>query len=134
MSKKLRQKKLGKHHQIAYQATDYHHILFQKRHWQQGYAKALREHPYMGKYIPRATLHREIHSKIHDVPTPNGVDCKRAYNQLLELERQGLIDIEQDTLEQRIEFLIEVWEESCPATVAILKWQRDVVNKFYERR
>lgn len=135
MSKKKKWKKrLGRHRQIAFNATDYHHILFQRRHWQQGYAKALREHPYMGKYIPTGTLHREIHSKIHDIPTPNGVDCRRAYNRLIEWERQGIIDVEHDTLEERIQFLIDVWEETCPATVAILKWQQEVVRKFYERR
>lgn len=135
MSKQKKWKrKVGKHRQIAYKATDYHHILFQKRHWQQGYAKALREHPYMGKYIPVATLHRSIHSKIHDVPTPNGAECRRAYNRLVKLEQEGLIDIQNDTLETRIQFLIDVWEEDCPATVAILKWQQDVVRKFYEGR
>lgn len=132
MSKKKR--KLGKHRQIAYNATDYHHILFQRKHWQNGYAKALREHPYMGKYIPTHSLHREIHSKIHDVPTPNGNMCRHAYHELLNREREGLIDIQHDTLEQRIDFLIEMWEASCPATVAILKWQKEVVQKFYEGR
>lgn len=133
MSKKKR-KKQGKHKQIAYQATDYHHILYQRKHWQQGYAKLLREHPYMGKYIPTATLHRAIHSKIHDVPTPNSKDCKRAYHELLNREAGGLIDIQYDTLEQRIDFLIEMWQRTCPATVAILKWQKEIVHKFYERR
>lgn len=133
MSKKKKVKRC-RHRQFAYKATDYHHILFQRKHWQNGFARALRNHPYMGKYIPVGTLHREIHSKIHDIPTPNGVDCRRAYNRLLEWERMGWIDVKNDTLEQRIQFLIDVWEDSCPATVAILKWQQEVVRKFYEGR
>lgn len=130
----MSRRKKKKRRQVAYNAADYHHILFQRRHWKQGYAKLLREHPYMGKYIPTATLHREIHSKIHDIPTPNGVDCRRAYNRLIEWERQGIIDVECDTLEERIQFLIDIWKDTCPATVAILEWQKDVIRKFYERR
>lgn len=110
---------------------DFHHLLFQKRHWQQGYAKALREHPYMGKHIPRGTLHREIHSKIHDVPCPNGKECKLAFEEVLRREREGLIDVENDTCEQRLDLLIGLWAEKCPATTAILQWQREVIAKYY---
>lgn len=112
---------------------DFHHILYQRRHWNQGYAKALREHPYMGKMIPMATLHREIHSKIHDIPCPNGKECRMAYEELCRRERLGLIDPVYDTVEQRIDFLIEMWKDECPATVAVLEWQKQVVSKFYQR-
>ena len=112
---------------------DYHHFLFQKRHWQNGYAKALREHPYCGKYIPQFTLHRELHSKIHDVPCPNGKECRRAYFHLLEAEKNGEIDVKFDTAEQRLDFLIREWADDCPATVAILKWQKEVIHKFYSK-
>lgn len=87
----------------------------------------------MGKYIPRDTLHRALHSKIHDVPCPEGRDCRRAFDELLRRERAGLIDVEHDTCEQRLDFLIELWGETCPATTAILQWQRDIIRKFYER-
>lgn len=111
---------------------DKHHILFQGRHWHQGYARALREHEYLVKYIPRDTLHREIHSKIHDVPVPRGKECRIAFEELCHRERLGLIDIEHDTIEQRIDFLIEMWQEAnCEATIAILKWQKQIVSKFY---
>lgn len=116
----------------ARRSDDWHHFLFQRRHWQQGYAKALREHPYMGKYIPRDTLHREIHSKIHDIPTPNGSECKLAFEELIKREREGTIDVERDSCARRLNFLIELWREKCPATVAILEWQRDVIAKFYK--
>lgn len=86
----------------------------------------------MGKYIPRDTLHRALHAKIHDVPVPNGKECKRAFEELMRLEAAGLIDVENDTCEQRLDFLISLWKDSCPATTAILEWQRDVIRKFYE--
>ena len=126
--------KKKRRHYSYHTGTDRHHILFQGRHWQNGYAKALREHTYMTKYIPRNSLHREIHSKIHDVPCPNGRECKKAFEELCRREREGLIDLEYDTLEQRIDFLIEMWQEdNCEATIAILKWQKQIVSKFYSK-
>ena len=116
---------------IDYNALNYHHLLFQGRHWKTGYAKLLREHPYMGKYIPMATLHRLIHSKIHDIPTPNGKECRLAYELICQLEAKGKIDIINDSIEKRLTLLIDLWKDACPATVEILKWQRDVVTKFY---
>ena len=56
----------------------------------------------MGKYIPQATLHREIHAKIHDVPTPNGAECRMAYNEIVRLEKIGAIDIVNDSVEKRL--------------------------------
>lgn len=112
---------------------DFHHFLYQRKHWQQGYAKLLREHPYFGKYMPQFSLHSEIHSKIHDVPCPNGKECRRAYFHLIEAERNGEIDVRFDTGEQRLDFLINEWEDACPATVAILKWQKEVIHKFYSK-
>lgn len=85
----------------------------------------------MGKYIPQATLHREIHAKIHDVPTPNGSECRMAYNEICRLEKLGKIDTVNDSVEKRLDLLISLWADKCPATVAILKWQRDIVAKFY---
>ena len=110
-----------------------HHLLYQGRHWKQGYAKLLRESPYFKVLIPRDTLHRAIHSKAHDLPTPNGVDCKRAYQLMVEGIASGRLDPEHDTAERRLDFLIEVWEDDCPATVAMLRWQRDIIHKFFER-
>ena len=114
-------------------SSDYHHFLFQKKHWQQGYAKILREHPYMGAYIPRNTLHRGLHSKLHDIPVPNGKECKFAFEELHRLEMAGKIDVN-DSPTKKLNFLISVWRESCPATVAILEWQRDIIAKFYNER
>jgi hypothetical protein len=107
------------------------HFLYQKRHWQQGYAKALRNHWYCGAYIPQFTLHRAIHSKLHDVPVPNGKDCKRAYEELIRRENEGAIS-KDDTPMQRLAFLIEMFSETCPATTAILVWQLQIVTKFFD--
>lgn len=113
-------------------AVDYHHILFQGRHWKQGYAKILREHGYCGGYIPQNTLHRIIHSKIHDVPTPNGSDCRKALEVINNLLLEGKISLD-DRLDIKIGVIAECFRENCPATTAVLDWQREVVSKFYAR-
>lgn len=115
---------------VNYHRKDTHHICYQARHWKTSYAKLLREHWYMKVEIPQMTLHRLIHSKIHDIPCPEGKDCKRAYLELIRREEEGLLS-EYDRVEDRIDFLIEMWKETCPATTAILQWQRDVVAKFF---
>lgn len=111
---------------------DYHHILFQKRHWKCGWSKILREHPYCGAYIPQATLHREIHSKIHDIPTPNSVDCRIAVEAINSWLDAGYISME-DRLDRRIEVIAWCFRAKCPATTAMLDWQKEVVSKFYSK-
>ena len=106
------------------------HILFQRRHWDQGWAKTLREHPYTGGYIPQATLHRELHSKIHDVPVPNGKECREAVEALNRWLAKGVISPD-DPIDEKLDTLIELFKGKCPATVEILKWQQEVVRKFY---
>ena len=76
------------------------------------------------------TLHRGLHSKLRDVPTPEGAECKRAYMELCRQEKAGLISLE-DPPWVRLQFLIEMWEETCPATVAVLQWQKEIFYKFY---
>ena len=112
---------------------DYHHIFFQGRHYKQGYAKALRDHPYCGGYIPQQTLHREIHSKIHDVPTPNGADCRMAIEALNSWLAARYISLD-DPIERKIEVLCWCFRVKCPATTAMLEWQGQVITKFYNRR
>lgn len=119
---------------VSITGKDLHHLLYQRRHYKQGYAKRLRDHEYFKVMVPMRTLHREIHSKIHDIPTPNGRDCRRAYERLTAGIRAGTLDPKHDTAEKRLDFLVEVWEKTCPATVAMLKWQRDVIAKFYGRK
>lgn len=87
----------------------------------------------MGKYIPRDTLHRSIHASVIDVPVPDGRYCRRAFEELTRLEAEGLIDIEADTCEARLDFLINLWKNSCPETVSALKKERAIIHGFYER-
>ena len=127
-------KKYRKNHKknVNYSREDYHHLCFQRKHWEQGWAKILREHPYTGGYIPQATLHRELHSKIHDVPVPNGKECREAVEALNRWLANGMISLN-DPLDAKLDTLIEIFDKRCPATVEIFKWQKEVVQKFYGR-
>ena len=109
---------------------DYHHILFQGRHWKQGWAHTLRHHRYCGMYIPQQTLHRIIHAKIHDIPTPHGKECRQAVEALNSWLEAGYISLD-DRLDKRIENIAKCFRAKCPATTAMLDWQHDIVSKFY---
>lgn len=100
--------------------TDYHHIFFQGKHYTQGYAKLLREHPYCGDYISQNGLHRIIHSRVHDVPTPPGKVCKAIYFKLNEALQNGVIT-QEDSLEDRLKILIAITEWA--PTRAMLEYQ-----------
>lgn len=47
--------------------VDRHHICFQKRYWNKGYAKAICMS--FVRYVP-VVYHRELHSKLKSVPLP----------------------------------------------------------------
>lgn len=115
-------------------ARDFHHICYQRRHWHGLWAKRLREHPYMGAKIPMHTLHRKVHETIHDIPCPNEDVCERVYRELERLIEDGMLDVEHDSLDLRISTLIELLghcESNLEATLATLRWQRQIVQKFY---
>lgn len=111
---------------------DYHHFLWCKKDWQKPYAKLLRDHPYMGRYLPRFTLHAEIHHVIDCIPCPSEKLCKKAYLKLLELSRSGEIDDKFDSCERRLDFLIFEWANVCPETVNALRLQKQIISSFYE--
>lgn len=87
----------------------------------------------MGAKIPMNTLHAKIHAKVHDVPVPKEPVCRATVQELGDRIARGEIDVKRDTLEQRLDFLIEYWGEldGMEATLAMLKWQRQIVHKFY---
>lgn len=57
-------------------ATDRHHIAFQGRYWNNGYAKAIRNA--FVRPVP-VVWHRELHSKLNTVPVPDGALLRQAW-------------------------------------------------------
>lgn len=105
-------------------ASDWHHFLFQRRNWQQEYAKALREDIYSGSYIP-VVLHRELHRQIKDVPVPDRMTLKDAYITLYHKKRVGELS-EDDSIATKLAFLIDLFGEDSP-TGRVLKRERAIL-------
>lgn len=57
---------------------DRHHICFQKRHWNKGYARAICMA--FVRYVP-VVYHRELHARLNDVPVPDSALLKAAWEQ-----------------------------------------------------
>ena len=58
-------------------STNRHHLIFQRKHYCDGYAKLLRE---AFVYELDVDLHNELHNYVlHDVPRPSNVEIKAAW-------------------------------------------------------
>ena len=55
---------------------DRHHILYQKRYYSKGYAKALCNA--FVRYVP-VVYHRELHARLKSVPVPDEKLCRSAW-------------------------------------------------------
>lgn len=115
-------------------ATGYntHHILWQRRHWNSGYAKILREHDYMKVRVPVGTLHKEIHVSMADIPVPSTWLIKEAICEIDRLLKIGAISLD-DPLTARLDLLIFMWDYAAPDTVRALRKQRQIAAR-YERQ
>lgn len=54
-----------------------HHLLFQRKHYNKGYAKRLRNA--FTFYIDE-DIHRELHEVLHDIPRPSDRELVNLYN------------------------------------------------------
>lgn len=57
-------------------ARDRHHICYQERYWNRGYARAIRKA--FTRPIP-VIYHRELHSLLNTVPVPDGTLLRKAW-------------------------------------------------------
>lgn len=106
---------------------DNHHLLWTRRSYDRGYARALRNHPYCQALIPKETLHKNIHHALRCVPVPAGADAKNVFELLVWLERLELLDFD-DPIEKKLKFLIE--NLKTESTVNALQTQLRVVENF----
>lgn len=108
---------------------DRHHILYQRAFWQYGWAKKLRDHKYLQVKISQYGLHQKIHDQIHDIPRPNGRMCKRTYREMERRLANGMLDMSRDTMQDRLEFLMEMWDGFSPGVV-MLRWTWEIVQDY----
>ena len=109
-----------------------HHLLYQRRYWRKGYAKALRNHPYFKITIPANTLHAQIHRELESVDVPDNWACRTAYIILVAELEKGKLSLE-DSPCQKLDFLISLWEEYFPRTASQLKIEREIIFNFYNK-
>lgn len=111
--------------------TDYdcHHLLWRRRDWSRGYAKALRNHWYCMIKIPRDTLHRLIHDEVLKIPVPSGLICRDTLAQLQLLEKANVIH-DTDPIEKRLRVLICCLDTGDSPTAEALKRQLEVVENY----
>lgn len=127
--KKRRYKKRKRNTNTISSSVNCHHILWQKRHWNKGWSKTLRELPYCKVTIPKDTLHRHIHENLVDIPVPEEEHCLTALECIRSWLEGGYIH-EDDTIERRIEVLIICFKWNSPKTAEALIKQLDIVKTY----
>lgn len=110
--------------------NDTHHIMFTRRRWDTGAAKALREHYYAKALIPKDTLHKAIHAELAYVPVPRKVSIMFALNQLQLLEDYHAISAD-DSFEKKLKVLIALFECLDEPTAEALRQQLEIVQQYY---
>lgn len=106
-----------------------HHILWQKRHWDRGWALRLRNHPYCKIDIPKDTLHRFIHESVIDIPVPTGPECKNAYIAITSWIDGGFASMDDD-LSERCRKIAMCFRASSPSTYNALIKQKQIADEY----
>lgn len=131
MAKHKRKKKRArrKNYTPSAHVRDTHHICWQRYKWASGNVRALRDYWYCRINIPKNTLHKKIHAGMSEVPPPRDVNAKFALGQLQYLEQYDAIS-EFDSIERRLNILIEIFEDIEPETTNALRKQLQIVCEF----
>lgn len=108
---------------------DCHHIFWQRKMWNKGYLRELRDFYYCRVIIPKNTLHYDIHQKILFIPIPRPLSARFAIEQLEMLDYYGAIS-DDDSFEKRLKILIELFKYVDEPTAQALKTQLDIVRRY----
>lgn len=127
--KKRRYERHKKRHGGNPKACDVHHILFIRRQWSQGYAKAIRQFHYCMISLPKNTVHRAIHEGMSLIPVPSNTAARGAYEQLLLLDRYGVLR-DTDPIEKRLALLIALFDCVAQPTADGLRKQLAIIQKY----
>ena len=131
MSKKSESSRRKKRQRRRKHWKNEHHLLFPGAKWGQSYyGRKIRKHKYFRRIIPENTLHKFIHRDVDEIPLPPKKACEEAYYEFLRRYKLHLIDQRHDTLEMRLQLLIDLWKD-YPETVKALKAQQRIAIKFY---
>lgn len=127
--KKKRSKKRKKRHYINLSARDTHHLCFQRKQWQRGNLRLLKDFWYCKICIKRDTLHRYIHENISNITPPKDTSAKYALEQLELLEKYEAIS-EYDSIERRLNILASLFDSCDQATADDFRTQLRIICEF----
>ena len=125
-------KRSKKKHRASQSGSNKHHILWQRRYWNSGYLKALREHEYLVVEVPVSTLHHQIHAEMSGIPVVRPRSAKMVLDELNRLQSVGAIRLD-EPISKRLGLLIFMLEGIEPQTVKALKKQLKIVTSFEQR-
>lgn len=133
MSKKKKYKK-RKREKPQRSLSDRHHqhLCYQRRHWNKGWLKILRNYYYCIVKVPRSPIHKNIHEFIGDVPQPKGKNAKDALEQLMLLSRAGAIS-DNDPIEKRLYVLAALFDCCDQPTADAFRKQLEIVHRFNKK-
>ena len=123
---KRKKKRLGPAKTKAY---DYHHLCWERRHWNRGGLKSLRQFHYCIIKIERDTLHKFLHSEGKPIPPPSESSALEVLRELRLLEDIEAID-DLDPIEKRLSMLAALFDGVEPPTSDAFKKQLQLVHRF----
>ena len=105
------------------------HLCYQRRHWNVGYNRELRNYFYCVISIPSSTLHRCIHEWVSDIPAPKPLSSKLALEQLEMLRAHGAIQ-NTDPIDKRLTILIALFDCIEQPTADGFRRQLKIVQEY----
>jgi hypothetical protein len=82
--------------------------------------------------LQKEGLHKFIHENMHEVPTPNEAAAEAAYEQLIFLERHGVLH-DDDPLERRLMILAALFDCTAQETADGFRKQLSLVQSYKNR-
>lgn len=135
MSKKknFKRRKYRSQRRLSPTACDKHHLIYQGRNWKRRSLKELRMFWYCIMYIPRNTLHREIHANLGTIPVPDEGVAKNVLRRLKIYDDNGELS-HCDPLEKRLALLADLFERyEAFDTAGAMRKQLSIAKCFYNR-
>ena len=133
---KKKKRHIKKHHKkivVVSSTYNQHHLLWMRKMWYSGSLRNLREFYYCKIFLPKDTLHKEIHERIPFIPTPKPAYAKYVLGELKKLDETGAIS-EDDKIEKRLSVLIFFFDCIEPKTASALWEQLKVVREYNKSR
>lgn len=131
----MSKKKHRKHKQVSMpinpKATNGHHLCWQRRYWNRGAIKELRDYHYCIVQIPKDTMHKYIHEKMKLIPVPKEENAAYALEQLKYLYSINAIR-DDDILEKRLNLLAALFDCVDQPTADGFRRQLEVICEFEE--